>query len=316
MNRTITDRVDAVTGMTDEQHSPTPPIPKACKIELTSRCNFKCAYCATSQGLRPKGDMDKDFFRRVTREMREAGVEELGLFFLGESFVCDWLEEACDYAKNEVGYPYVFLTTNGSMADPYRVRDLMKAGLDSLKFSLNYADAKQFTEIARVNSRYWDEILRNIDMARWIRDRGGFDCGLFGSYIAYDGEQGERMKALVDRVSPYLDEVYALPLYSQADLTGQDNAGKGWDVRAGNPGRAENMRQPVPCWSVFTEARITFDGRLAACCFDHRGEFEMGDLNVTPFAEAWSSDKFQELRSAHLKKDLSGTPCEACVAYN
>jgi hypothetical protein len=31
--------------------------------------------------------------------------------------------------------------------------------------------------------------------------------------------------------------------------------------------------------------------------------------------EGWNSVAFQELRAAHLKKDVSGTICEKCVAY-
>ena len=31
--------------------------------------------------------MDFDLFKRITREMRDAGVEEIGVFYLGESFM-------------------------------------------------------------------------------------------------------------------------------------------------------------------------------------------------------------------------------------
>ena len=47
--------------------------------------------------------MDEGFFRRIVREMREAGVEELGVFYLGESFLCPWLAEAIRYAKARRG---------------------------------------------------------------------------------------------------------------------------------------------------------------------------------------------------------------------
>jgi hypothetical protein len=32
--------------------------------------------------------------------------------------------------------------------------------------------------------------------------------------------------------------------------------------------------------------------------------------------EAWNSQPFVKLREAHLKKDVKGTVCEACVAYS
>jgi hypothetical protein len=41
----------------------------------------------------------------------------------------------------------------------------------------------------------------------------------------------------------------------------------------------------------------------------------MADLNEVPFMEGWNSASFQELRAAHLNRDVSGTICEDCIAY-
>jgi hypothetical protein len=41
----------------------------------------------------------------------------------------------------------------------------------------------------------------------------------------------------------------------------------------------------------------------------------MGDLLEQSFMEAWNSEKFRNLRAAHLNKDVTGTVCESCVAY-
>lgn len=311
----ITERIDAITGIRAEQRTPTPPAPKSVKIELTGRCNLQCSFCATAQKLRPVGDMDWSFYAdTLLPGLRAAGVEEVGMFFLGESALLPWLPDAIAEAKRQ-GFPYVFLTTNGTALTEDKLRRWMEAGLDSLKFSLNYANAEQFAEIARVKPALFQSMVEAIKTAHRLREEGGHHCGLYASYIAYDGEQGERMDVLLAELRPYLDEVYSLPLYSQADLTGGDSADKGWQVRAGNPGRAENMRDPIPCWSVFTEGRVTWNGRLAACCFDHHGAFDMGDLTRVPFLEAWHSPKFQKLREAHLAGDVRGTPCETCAAY-
>jgi len=309
----ITNRIDNITGIRDGQKDTAPPCPKSVKIELTARCNFNCAFCATGKRLRDKRDMDWGFYQDLLRDMRTAGVDEVGMFYLGESMLLDWLPDAIAEAKR-VGFPYVFLTTNGSLATAPMVRRCMDAGLDSLKFSLNYSSEEQFCEIAQVKPGLYHKMISNIQAARAIRDEG-YDCGLFASYIQYDGDQGERMKKVIKRMSPYLDEVYALPLYSQADLTGKSEAEKGWAVTAGNMGRLGNLRDPIPCWAVFTEARVTHDGHLSACCFDHDGRFHMGDLKEMSFMEAWHSIDFQALRAAHLKGDVTATPCEKCVAY-
>lgn len=317
--KTITSRIDNITKISDTYRGEILPAPKSVKIELTGRCNFACTFCARSMMLRDQKDMDRGLFERLLREMREAGVEEIGLFYLGESFIVPWLHEAVRFAKHEAGFPYVFLTTNGSIATPHRVGQCIEAGLDSLKFSFNYADEEQFASITKIKPRYFPAMVHNIKCAKNVRDdvykRTGHHCGLYASYIMYDGKQGERMKAAVEDIKPYVDEIYALPLYSQADLVAKRTDERGWMPTAGNRGRYDALRDPIPCWAVFTEGHITWDGKLSACCFDHDGRFHMGDLTKTPFMEAWNSEDYRKLRAAHLTKDVRGTPCETCVAY-
>lgn len=316
---TISERIDAITRIPSDRRNETPPCPRSVKIELTGRCNFACRSCARGDKLRAQSDMEMDFFRRILLEMRAAGVEEIGLFYLGESFLVKWLEAAVRFAKYGAGFPYVFLTTNGSLSTPERVEACARNGLDSLKFSLNWADAAQFSEIAGVKEALFDVTIRNVMGARGARDRveaeTGHRMGLYGSYIQYDGAQAEKMEELLAVVGPELDEVYALPLYNQADLVTEKERALGWTATAGNRGRLANLRDPLPCWALFTEGHITWDGHLAGCCFAHTSDFDFGDLNEVGFMEAWHSERAQDLRVANLVKDVSGTACEGCVAY-
>ena len=168
------------------------------------------------------------------------------------------------------------------------VRECMAAGLDSLKFSFNWGSAEQCKEVTQVDA--FDTVVANMKTASQMREEveaeSGHRCGLYASSILYDGEQQERMEAAVAEVKPYLDEHYWLPLYNQAGLTG---GARGTKPVAGNIGRVGALRDPLPCWAVFTEGHITYDGKLAACCFDHDGRFDMGDLTEMSFMDAWGS---------------------------
>jgi hypothetical protein len=265
----------------------------------------------------PRGDMDFDLFKKITREMREAGVEEIGCFFLGESMMApDLLVDAIRWCKKELDFPYVFLTTNASLADPNTVGQCMSAGLDSLKWSVNNYDEKQFMEVVQVKPKLFYQALKNIKTAWEIRDLNNYTTKLYASSIRYDGEQQEKMEALLEtEVLPYVDEHYWLPLYSMGSFATQREEELGYRPIAGNQGRLGALREPLPCWSAFTEGHVRADGGLSACCFDASGEWLMGDLNDEPFMSAWNSEKFQILRDAHLRRDVSGTVCEDCVAY-
>lgn len=305
---TISDKIDNTSAIPEAWKQVSLPPPVSVKIELTRNCNHRCSFCVNST-LAEKGHMPEEKYLEYITKIREAGVKELGVFYFGESFIVPWLPRAIKHAK-DLGFEYVFLTTNGSLATPEKVKACMEAGLDSLKFSFNYADEKQFVDIARVPAKNWHKAIKNIQGARQVRDEGNFKCGLFASYIEYTGEQGSKMEEALQQIRPFVDEVYALPLFDQAGNIEKAN----WEFVGGNPGRAANPRPPVPCWALFREGHVNFDGTTNACCFgvdDKR--FIHGNLNTMSFMEAWNSTAMQGLRKAHLAKEVEGTPCESCV---
>ena len=304
----ITNKIDNTARIPESWKTPEIPAPQSVKIELTRKCNYRCSFCVNSD-LAVKDHMPKEKYFEYIKKIREAGVTELGVFYFGESFIVPWLPEAIKMAK-DVGFDYVFLTTNGALATPDKVKACMEAGLDSLKFSVNYADAEQFESIARVPAKSYAKALTNIMSAHKVREEGNFNCGLFMSYIEYTGEQGDKMAKVIDNLRPYLDEVYALPLFDQAGNIKREE----WEFVGGNPGRAANPMPAVPCWALFREGHVNFDGTMNACCFgvdDKR--FIHGDLNTQSFMEAWNSHVMQGLRSAHLTKEIEGTPCSGCI---
>jgi MoaA/NifB/PqqE/SkfB family radical SAM enzyme len=315
---TITGRIDAVTKIPAAYLKAELPAPKSVKIEISGRCNYRCGFCALrTREVQPKQDMPLELFQKITQEMRDAGVEEIGVFYLGESFMNPRLLVDCIKHCKQIGFPYVFLTSNASLASPLLVRQCMEAGLDSLKWSVNAADAEQFKDVMAVSPKLYRKALANIKAAWQVRKDGGFKTGLYASSIRYDGTQRERMESLLDEhVRPFVDEHYWLPLYSMGAFATQREEELGYRPTAGNQGRLGALRDPLPCWSAFTEGHVTADGKLSACCFDANSSWTMGDLTKQTFMSGWNSDQFVALRNAHLKKDVRGTVCEQCIAYS
>ena len=102
-----------------------------------------------------------------------------------------------------------------------------------------------------------------------------------------------------------MDQHYWLPLYSMGAFATQREEELGYRPTAGNQGRIGALREPLPCWSAFTEGHVTAEGKLSACCFDATANWTMGDLNRQSFMEAWNSEPFVKLREAHLRKDVT-----------
>jgi len=245
-------------------------------------------------------------FTRLIDELVANGTEEIGLFFIGEPMLAKRLEGAIRYCKR-AGIEYLFITTNGALATPDRLLPLMRAGLNSIKFSYNYTNGRQLREVAHVPEKIFENLVFNIKEARRIRDENGFDCGIYASSIKFDGEQQKRMEEAVEIIKPFVDEHYWLPQYS---FGAQTDFG---EQVLGNPGRLANLREPLPCWTIFKEGHVTASGSVALCCFDVHNKWCAGNINDTTFMEAWHSPKAQELRKAHLEKNARGTACENCA---
>jgi len=324
----ITQRIDAITGISPEYLQECPPCPRSVKIEISGRCNYACSFCALrTREKQPTSDMDFDLFQAITCEMKFAGVEEVGIFFLGESLTNPQLAIECVKHLKYIGMPYVFLTSNASLATPEVVKSLMASGLDSLKWSVNAADEEQFKEIMGVKPKLFRQALANIKEAKRVRDEGKFTTGLFASSIRYDGAQLVKMeKLLAERILPYVDEHYWLPLYSMAMRSPEIEKKLGYTPMHGNSGRYDPKtglptRDPLPCWSLFTEAHVRCDGHMSACCFGSDEKFDVGDLTSDTFMNAWHGERMRKARRAQIRTmtegpdALKGTFCEVCVAY-
>lgn len=319
LETSITQRIDGVTHLRPEYQHAKIPAPPSVKIELTGQCNLRCSFCAlVTRETQPTKPMDFELFKKIVTEMQAAGVREVGLFLIGESFLCmDMLVKACQFA-HDLGM-FTFLTTNGTLATPERVKLVMDAGLNSLKFSLTTADDEQYKKVLGRPASLRHRAVANIKAARKVRDDGGYKCKLSASWIDFKDDQRAKMQEAVNEVGDYLDEVYALPLYSFGSLAESGQRGAGLDApTAGNIGRVGGHVPPLPCWLPFQEAHVLHDGRLTLCSFDAGREdhnWVVGDLNTESFMDAWNCEAAQSLRRAHLKRDVRGTVCEKCAAY-
>src|SRR5512139_3638897 len=95
----VADQVARLRDLAAAQSSPAPPIPKSVKVELHSHCRLGCDFCAVGRHPRSRKSMSLALFGRVAAELRNAGVERLGLFYMNEPFPDDRLPAAIRIAK-------------------------------------------------------------------------------------------------------------------------------------------------------------------------------------------------------------------------
>jgi len=303
----ITNRISKTYNVPEEYLSETPPVPKSAKIEVSSRCDFKCFFCEHTFRDDAHADIDPDLLYKILGEMAEAGVEEIGLFWIGESMLVKRLPEYVAHAK-ELGFRNVYLTTNGRLATPKRIDALLEAGLDSIKFSISGSNKENYITVTGVDA--FEKVMKNI---RYLHGARGNNSkpGIFASSY-YDVSNPKEYDAINKLVTPFVDEHYPLRLYGSRKVN--DDISGAQIVQMPDV-ECRRLQAMLPCWSLFTLPHINQDGQMSACFCDPDEKLFMADLKKMSFMEGWHSEKFRILRQAHLNKEIIGTVCESCIAY-
>ena len=303
----IKERITEAVTIPPNYLSEHPPFPKSVKIELTSRCDLKCFFCSLTFKERTKGDIERDFLFNLLDQLKECGVKEVGFFWLGEPLLVKELPEYVAYAK-KIGIEYVFITTNGRLATPKRVKPVFDAGLDSIKVSVNGANREQYHKATRVDA--FDRVIANLKKLKEVR--GDRDKPVIYASSMFNPNS---KTSIFDQVHPlienYVDQHYGIRLYGEFTYE-EEVEGKERPVEKVKVVTLEDM---LPCWSVFMLPHISYHGHMSICYCDHDPKLFIADLNKMSFAEAWHCDKFAEIRRAHLNKDVRGYACQDCIAY-
>ncbi|HAU0494286.1 TPA: radical SAM protein, partial [Legionella pneumophila] len=270
----------------------TPPFPRQIQVETTNICNHNCEFCAYTVMERPKRQMDPDLFKRLVKEAYECGAREIGLFSGAEPLTCKYLTEYIDYCRR-LGYEYMYLSTNGSVPDKNKFKQILDAGLNSIKFSVNGGNRAIYKQIH--GNDHFERVIDNIKFVSQYRCNVKQQVYLAVSFVGMDSskETFEELKQILDG---YVDEIL---YYDAANQSGQ------------------MPHLPLPpyreCHLPFSKLHISREGYLRACCNDYENLLAMEDLNITPMKEAWNSKLFQELRSKHINNKLDGILCGNCI---
>ena len=280
-----------------------PEFPKEIFLDLTSFCNHACVFCANPL-IKNKTTMSEEMVQRVLLEAYDCGVTDLGLYATGESFLVRNLADYVASAKR-IGYRYLFITTNGALATPERVKPVIDAGLDSIKFSISAGCRETYKEIQGRDD--FDLVLENL---RWIssyRDEKNIDLNLYVTMV-YTEKTKPEVEMLKELVTPFIDEWDPHELTNQCGNMPENN--DIGNIVAENP-RGRGRRRV--CYQPFKGFTITPEGTVSACVIDYSRDLIVGDLKTSTLSEIWSGETYREFRRRHLTRNLDGLICYNCM---
>lgn len=278
-------------------------------INITGRCNEKCVYCQFSQcGEHKKGkDIDEKLFYRVTEEAFNLGITDVGLYTSGEPFLNPNIYKYIGWCK-KLGFPYVYVSTNGILCTPENIKKAAGAGLDSLKFSIAGGTRDSFLKHHGVDA--FERVKENIIQAWNYREKSGLDFKLYMFVIVTQFNKQER-ENIANMFGGFVDEIlFSDCIDSTIPMVGM----KEYILPSTQTHYLGGGGKRIPCPQVFNRIVVDEAGWLCSCCGGLRKEYaRIVNLENTSLKEAIRSSCMTQLRQRHLSGNVDGLICKVCV---
>lgn len=277
-----------------------PPFPKIIKIDICNRCNFSCIFCPQSTQVNKKGNIDDILCEKVIKDAFNAGAREICFSSTGEPLLNTNLLKYIKLSKN-LGYTYLFLNTNGYLMTEEKAHEILLAGIDSVKFSINGA-YKTYELIHGIDA--YERIVKNLKNFDYIRKQQKSKCKLYVSYVAtkYSSDDFRQVKK---DVSDYIDDIMFMKANNRGGIVGSIDE----EICV----EEDEYSYHFPCSQLFNNIYVTSEGYVVACCQDFENNLVMADLHDMNIEEAWNCDSFTTFRKMFLNKEFSGYLCDNCL---
>ncbi|MCK9455423.1 radical SAM/SPASM domain-containing protein [Sulfurimonas sp.] len=274
---------------------------KKVNFDICTFCNHKCTFCSNSDPRTIKEQTTlKDFDKVMRNVAKYVEISELGLSAKGEVLVNKEFARIIKSSKEDFKIPYVYFSTNGALLDEKRAIEILEAGVDSIKFSINAVDAKSYHSVHLVDD--FDTVIKNFkNLLKLKRERFKTLKVTISSVIDLDKESlVESFKELIGKDFELVDDVavYAITYTPKFNKVSSE------------------QKVTKKCSIPFNELYINSDGSLGLCCKDYFDAVNFGSLLENDFMDVYNSKEFLEIREMHQKSLFPDNHlCKNCLLY-
>jgi radical SAM protein with 4Fe4S-binding SPASM domain len=270
-------------------------------IETTNACNLRCPMCPrTIMALDKSGKvgfMDFELYKSLIDQGAENSLCSVKLNYLGEPLIHPDIVKQVRYAK-ERGIIEVMFNTNAVALTEELSLKLLEAGLDSIFFSIDYASPEKYSK-TRVGADF-HQVVRNIKKFIELKNK-----------LGYKHVQTRVSMVVMDHTKEELEEYKRFGF----DELGVDLVGYGElvDYTDEEEKYPKYYNPDFVCAQLFHRMFVRWDGKVTPCCADTKAELVMGDAKREKLKDIWLNEKYEKLRSMHIKGKYYQIPlCRRC----
>ncbi len=280
--------------------------PKYFEIETINACNARCIMCTINEWDGNDSQIMKD-------KLFEKFVQEVSLY-------SEWIEIICLNRDGEptldkkiaskikqlkdVGIKLVRFVTNGQNLNEKLAKEVLKAGIDEVMFSIDSVDKKTYESI-RVKLDF-DKVMSNVNNYIKLKNEINPHSKVTIRMVELPqniSQKNEWLKYWNSKISKH-DKAYTMPMHNWGNQLGEDK-------------KKVEFYADKACISPFSSMAIHSDGKVGICAADYNTKTYMGDFSKESIKEIWQNTKFNDVRYCHLNKNRNKYDiCRGCDIWD
>ena len=267
-------------------------IPQYIQIETTIACNATCWFCPQKHATRRPMFMKEAVWKKIVDETRGLGVTYRP-FILNEPFVDKRMARMIQYIKEDATASVEF-NTNGEALFPKRTDEIIGAGVDVVRFSVDGINRQTFDEARGIS---YDKVYANVEYFIKAANASGRPIETEVRMIKFPGTEEEQKKFESYWKARNPTEVVFTELYRYP-----------WE------GQTEALN--LPCLKILDEMFFYVDGRATLCCWDSKERQIVGDVSQEHVLDIWNGEVMKHCRELldEGRRDEINL-CSRCDAY-
>ena len=285
-------------------------------IEITDSCNLRCSFCPC--GTRNRGEeaaqtprtfMPSELFEKCIAGAEAIGAKNVFFHVLGEPTLHPGFAH---YVKKLEATPLkLTLVTNGTTI-ARSGRALMESpAVRQVNFSTHaYAELDSDTAATHLQN-----VIDFCKLALAARPELYINLRLWNADAQSSSDWNQTFLARVNEAfGTAVAPVHFCSRHKSFNITGR--------LYLHMDTRFEWPALPIPgtgvpssrgtCHALETQVAILHDGRVVACCLDHDGHIELGNIHTQALPEILEGELAQNLREGFAKRELRHPLCQAC----
>lgn len=262
-------------------------------IEVTSNCNLRCPFCATTfkDKMIKKGFISIEIVKRIIDEGADSNLYGVKFNIRGEPLLHKQIDEFVAYAKRK-GLIDVYFNTNAMLLSKEVSKKLINAGLDRISVSIE-GYTKDVFDKYRVGANF-ETILSNIEGLQSLKRKYG---------VIYPKVRVQTI------MTPDLENIF-------------EDYRIFWEKRVDEVGfldykhmksKKKGLHYAWACPQIWQRMAVFWDGTILPCNHDDEALLSLGNIKQVSIKDAWHSKKLCKVREIH-RKGLAHkiSACDGC----